>query len=138
MERSTRSRAARSSSSTACREASQAQARLRASCRLRRLSRSRRAALGGLSKEAARVDLWLKDAAPSSELRRWFGHDPEQWLEFKRRCFEELKEREDAVEVLRARARSERVTFVFASREVEHNNAVALKEYLESVRRVSG
>ncbi len=92
----------------------------------------------GLSKEAARVDLWLKDVAPSSELRRWFGHDPEQWLEFKRRCFEELKEREDAVEVLRARARSERVTFVFASREVEHNNAVALKEYLESVRRVSG
>jgi uncharacterized protein YeaO (DUF488 family) len=89
----------------------------------------------GLTKQKAKIDLWAKDAAPSTELRRWFGHDPERWAEFKRRYFEELGAWEDAVEPIRARVRAGRVTFVFASREPRFNNAVALKEYLDRRRR---
>ena len=85
----------------------------------------------GLSKQDARVDLWAKDAAPSTELRRWFDHDPDKWVEFKRRYFEELRERREALEPILERIREGTVTFVFASRETRFNNAVALKEYLE-------
>ncbi len=85
----------------------------------------------GLSKSVARIDLWLKDAAPSTELRRWFGHDPEKWPEFKRRYFAELEKREDALETIRERVRAGRVTFVFAAREMRYNNAVALKDLVE-------
>lgn len=86
----------------------------------------------GLSKQDAKVDLWAKDAAPSTELRRWFDHDPDKWAEFKRRYFEELCERREALEPILERIREDTVTFVFASRETRFNNAVALKEYLES------
>jgi uncharacterized protein YeaO (DUF488 family) len=86
----------------------------------------------GLSKQDAKVDLWAKDAAPSTELRRWFDHDPDKWAEFKRRYFEELGERREALEPILERTREDTVTFVFASRETRFNNAVALKEYLES------
>jgi uncharacterized protein YeaO (DUF488 family) len=88
----------------------------------------------GLTKQKARIDLWAKDAAPSTELRRWFGHDPDKWTEFKRRYFGELQEQEDAVQAIRARVRAGHVTFVFASREPRFNNAVALKEYLDRRR----
>ena len=84
----------------------------------------------GLSKEKARVDLWLKEVAPSAELRKWFGHDPSKWVEFKTRYFEELSLREDVVKDISRRARKETITLVFASREEHYNNAVALKEYL--------
>ena len=84
----------------------------------------------GLSKKDARVDLWLKDAAPSTELRRWFGHDEEKWIEFRRRYFEELEGRAAAIEPVLERARDGAVTFVFASRETRYNNAVALKEFV--------
>jgi uncharacterized protein YeaO (DUF488 family) len=85
----------------------------------------------GLSKQDARVDLWPKEAAPSTELRRWFDHDPEKWPEFKRRYFEELRARPESLDPILERVGAGRVTFVFASRETRFNNAVALKEYVE-------
>jgi len=87
----------------------------------------------GLSKKDAKVDLWVKDAAPSTELRKWFGHDASKWTEFRKRYYEELDNNPDVVEKLREiLKRSEQVTFVFASRERKYNNSAALKEYLES------
>ena len=85
----------------------------------------------GLSKERAAVDLWVKDLAPSPELRRWFNHDPARWDEFQRRYFTELREKEDAVEELRRKCRSETVTFVYAAHDEEHNSARLLKDHLE-------
>ncbi len=85
----------------------------------------------GVSKQDAKIDLWPKQAAPSTELRRWFDHDPDKWQEFKRRYFDELQAREESLEPIRERVRAGRVTFVFGSRETRFNNAVALKEYLE-------
>lgn len=84
----------------------------------------------GLSKEAAKIDLWAKEAAPSTELRRWFDHDREKWTEFKRRYFAELRARADAMEPVLERVRAGQVTFVFASKEQRFNNAVALEEYV--------
>ena len=85
----------------------------------------------GLSKQDAKIDLWPKETAPSTELRRWFSHDPDKWTEFKRRYFEELSARKESLEPIFERVREGRVTFVFASRELRFNNAVALKEYVE-------
>jgi len=85
----------------------------------------------GVSKQDARIDLWPKEAAPSTELRRWFAHDPEKWKAFKRRYFAELKKRPEALAPIRERVEAGPVTFVFASRELRFNNAVALKEYVE-------
>ncbi len=85
----------------------------------------------GLSKQDAKIDLWPKEAAPSTELRRWFHHEPDKWAEFKRRYFKELHARLESVEPILERVRAGRVTFVFASRESRFNNAVALKEYVE-------
>ncbi len=84
----------------------------------------------GLSKQDAKIDVWAKDAAPSTELRRWFNHEPDKWTEFKRRYFKELRARRPLEPILE-RVRAGRVTFVFASREPRFNNAVALKEYVE-------
>lgn len=84
----------------------------------------------GLTREKARVDLWLKDLAPSTELRRWFSHDPDRWDEFRRRYHAELDARPGALAGLRERLEEGRVTLVFASRDTEHNNSVALLEYL--------
>lgn len=87
----------------------------------------------GLSKNDAKVDLWVKDAAPSTELRNWFGHDASKWKEFRKRYYEELDHNPDVVEKLRELLkRNEQVTFVFASRERKYNNSAALKDYLES------
>ncbi len=85
----------------------------------------------GLSKRDAKIDLWPKEAAPSTELRRWFNHEPDKWTEFKRRYFKELGARHESLEPLLERVRAGRVTFVFASRESRFNNAVALKDYVE-------
>ena len=85
----------------------------------------------GLSKQDAKIDLWPKEAAPSTELRRWFHHEPDKWAEFKRRYFKELHARWESVEPILERVRAGRVTFVFASRESRFNNAVALKGYVE-------
>jgi len=85
----------------------------------------------GLKRERARIDHWLRGIAPSTELRKWFGHDPEKWPEFKRRYFSELDRNRDAVTELRKLAGKGRITLVFSARDERHNNAVALKEYLQ-------
>ena len=85
----------------------------------------------GLSKRDAELDLWLKEIAPSDELRKWYGHDPERWEQFRERYFEELNERSAMVDGLSEQASDAVVTLVFAAKDEEHNNAVALKEYLE-------
>ena len=89
----------------------------------------------GLSKKNARIDLWCKDAAPTTDLRHWFNHEPDKWSEFRQRYFEELRARETALRPLVERVRAGWVTFVFAARESRLNNAVALKEYLERGQR---
>lgn len=87
----------------------------------------------GLAKEKARIDLWLKDVAPSTELRRWFQHDPEKWLEFKKRYRTELK-RSSALAELRNLSRQGDVTLVYAARDQLHNEAVVLRQILERRR----
>ena len=84
----------------------------------------------GLKKEALALDLWLKDIAPSPELRRWFGHDPAKWEEFCRRYWAELAGRPAVVKLLREKVREGPVTLVYGSRDEEHNAAVALKKFL--------
>ena len=85
----------------------------------------------GLSKQEARIDVWPKEAAPSTELRRWFNHEPDKWADFKPRYFKELRARQETVQPILERVRAGQVTFVFASRESRFNNAAALKEYVE-------
>lgn len=84
----------------------------------------------GVAKERAALDLWMKEIAPSPELRRWFGHDPKRWTEFQKRYREELKA--DAAELaeLRSQARKGTVTLLFGARDVEHNEAVVLRDIL--------
>ena len=85
----------------------------------------------GIARDELRIDAWLKDLAPSPTLRKWFGHDPRRWEAFKERYARELDERPDVLAQLVEQARAGRVTLVFGARDAEHNNAVALKEYLE-------
>jgi uncharacterized protein YeaO (DUF488 family) len=84
-----------------------------------------------LTKEKARVDLWLKDIAPSTELRQWFGHDPNKWSEFKRRYNKELTDNTEIVAQLISLARKGKVTLVYGAKDEEHNDAVVLREYVE-------
>lgn len=84
----------------------------------------------GLARESARIDVWLKSIAPSDELRNWYGHDPQKWPEFRQRYFAELDAGQDALNELRSHLGKGKVTLLYAARETEHNNAVALKEYL--------
>ena len=85
----------------------------------------------GISKQNAKIDLWPKEIAPSTALRRWFNHEPDKWTQFKARYFRELRARPEPLRPIVERARAGRVTFVFASRELRFNNAVALKEFVE-------
>ena len=85
----------------------------------------------GLTKERAAVDLWLKDVAPSPELRKWFGHDPARWEQFQERYQNELQKQEDAVQLLKQKAKQGSVTLVYAARDEAHNGALALKRFLE-------
>lgn len=85
----------------------------------------------GLSKQKARVDLWLRDVAPSHQLRKWYAHDPKKWPEFKRRYAQELSRRRALVEKIRQIEKQEgKITLLFGSKEEERNNAVALDEIL--------
>lgn len=86
----------------------------------------------GVKKEALPLDGWMKDAAPSDELRRWFNHDPAKWEEFQRRYRAELSEHPDAWRPLLEAVKRGDVTFYYSSRDTEHNNALVLKDYLES------
>jgi uncharacterized protein YeaO (DUF488 family) len=87
----------------------------------------------GISKERARLDLWLKDVAPSAELRKWYSHDTAKWDEFQERYLGELKGNRDALQVLREKEGT--VTLVYAAHDEEHNSALVLKRYLEQRRR---
>jgi uncharacterized protein YeaO (DUF488 family) len=83
----------------------------------------------GLTKEKAKIDLWLKEIAPSNELRKWFGHDPEKWDEFRKRYHDELRGNEEQVSLLKEQVKKGEVTLVYSANDKEHNQAVALKEF---------
>ncbi len=85
----------------------------------------------GFTKERASVDLWLKDVAPNTELRKWFGHDPAKWEQFCKRYRVELEQNKDAVNLLKQKSKEGVITLVYAARDEKHNSAVALKEILE-------
>ena len=84
----------------------------------------------GLAKDVARIDHWLKDVAPSAALRRWFGHDPARWAEFRRRYRAELAEHPEALATLKRLVRGRAATLVFAARDAEHCNAAVLRGML--------
>lgn len=86
----------------------------------------------GVRKNALRLDAWLKEVAPSTKLRRWFGHDPVKWPEFERRYRAELDRNAEALEPILKAASRGRVTLIYSSHDQEHNNAVVLKTYIES------
>jgi uncharacterized protein YeaO (DUF488 family) len=85
----------------------------------------------GLTKQEARIDEWLTEIAPSTKLRKWFRHDPARWNEFKKRYAAELDDRREQMERLARESHKRTVTLLFGAKDVEHNNAVALKKYIE-------
>lgn len=85
----------------------------------------------GMKKEDAKLDDWLKDVAPSTELRKWFSHDKEKWTEFQKRYRKELDQHPEAWQPILDAAKEGKVTLLFSSHDAEHNNVVALKKYLE-------
>ena len=86
----------------------------------------------GVKKASLQIDGWLKDAGPSTELRQWFHHDAGRWAEFQRRYFKELEGRPEAWKPVAEAARRGTVTLIYSSHDAEHNNAVALKKFIES------
>ncbi len=86
----------------------------------------------GVKKSALTLDAWLKDVAPSTALRQWFGHDPARWNDFRKRYFAELNRQPDSWRPILDAARHGAVTLIYSSHDTEHNNAVALKEFLEN------
>jgi uncharacterized protein YeaO (DUF488 family) len=84
----------------------------------------------GLSKKDAKVDLWLKEIAPTTELRKWFGHEPEKWKQFQRRYAAELGHNKDLVGLLKQKGKEGKVTLVYAARDEQRNGAVVLQEFL--------
>jgi len=83
----------------------------------------------GLTREKAAVDLWLKDIAPSTELRKWFRHDPGKWKEFQKKYLKELSENKEAVDILKNHLQKETVTLLYAAKDEAHNEAEVLKDY---------
>lgn len=88
----------------------------------------------GITKTSLKVKSWLKDVAPSAGLRKWFSHDPAKWDQFRRRYFDELKANPDTWQPILQAARRGTVTLVYSSHDTEHNNAVALQEFLQRRR----
>ena len=84
----------------------------------------------GIKKEEVAIDIWLKDAAPSNELRQWFNHEPKKWGDFKKRYFVELEHKQEILGPIIAKI-EDGVTLLYSAKDQQHNNAVALKEYLE-------
>lgn len=84
----------------------------------------------GIKKENAKIDLWAKQLAPSTELRKWFGHIPERFEEFSKKYCDELKANKDAVDIISKLRELDTVTLLYSAKDVEHNNAVVLAEYL--------
>ena len=89
----------------------------------------------GISKERLHLTAWLKEVGPSTELRQWFNHDPVKWSQFRTQYFRELDSRPESWQPIATAARRGVVTLVYSSHDEEHNNAVALKEYLQAKRR---
>jgi uncharacterized protein YeaO (DUF488 family) len=85
----------------------------------------------GLKKEALHVESWLKAVSPSDALRKWFGHEPSKWKEFQRRYFVELRDKPEVWKPLLDAARAGKITLVYGAKDTEHNNAIALKTFLE-------
>ena len=92
----------------------------------------------GVAKTELRLDAWLKEAGPSTALRKWFSHDPAKWTEFRRRYFRELDSRPEAWQPIASAARRGTVTLIYSSHDTEHSNAVALQEYVQAKLRRSG
>lgn len=86
----------------------------------------------GLTKEKARVDLWLKDIAPSTKLRKWFGHNPLKWNEFRERYLQELKNNEKLTSILKEQLKNGMVTLVYGARDEAHNEAIVIKDFFSS------
>jgi uncharacterized protein YeaO (DUF488 family) len=84
----------------------------------------------GVKKEEAKIDEWLRDVAPSNDLRKWFSHDPSKYQEFKKRYVKELEKKSELLERIKKEAKKETVTLLFSAKDTEHNNATALKEIL--------
>lgn len=87
----------------------------------------------GLKKEEVKADLWLKDVAPSSELRKWFGHDPKKWQKFQKSYFQELNQKKQAIDLIARKAQKGKVILLYGAKDSDHNQAVALKEYVEKI-----
>jgi uncharacterized protein YeaO (DUF488 family) len=85
----------------------------------------------GLTKEKARVDLWLKEIAPSTELRKWFGHDPKKWRSFRERYETELTHHADQLKLLKSKLKEGTVTLIYGARDQEHNEVLVLKQFLQ-------
>lgn len=86
----------------------------------------------GISKDTAQLDAWLKELAPSAELRKWFGHEPPKWASFKRKYFRELDQKGDVLpRLFSVCGKKKNLTLLFAAKDCEHNNAQALKEYVD-------
>lgn len=86
----------------------------------------------GVKKEELDIDVWMKELSPSSELRKWFGHDPERWDEFRGRYFKELDKVEDEVSKMLDDAGKRTILLIYGAKDEEHNQAVALKEWIEA------
>ncbi|MBN9225972.1 MULTISPECIES: DUF488 domain-containing protein [Legionella] len=89
----------------------------------------------GVKKEKADIDLWLKDVAPSNGLRHWFNHEPEKWPEFQERYAQELKNKEEQVQTIITKAKSQTVTLLYGAKDEQHNNALALLELIKSIKK---
>jgi uncharacterized protein YeaO (DUF488 family) len=89
----------------------------------------------GLTRQKLHIEAWLKDVAPSTQLRKWFGHDPDKWNEFRKRYCHELNSRPEAWRPIAAAARRGPVTLIYSSHDQQHNNAVALQQYLQAKTR---
>jgi uncharacterized protein YeaO (DUF488 family) len=87
----------------------------------------------GLTKEKADVDLWLKDIAPTTDLRKWFSHDPAKWEEFKKRYFDELKNNKEPVSLLKNEIKKGPVTLIYGAKDEVHNEALVLKNMLNKL-----
>ena len=84
----------------------------------------------GLSKEKAKVDLWLKEIAPSTELRKWFNHEPEKWKQFEKKYRDEIKKNPEALQVLKSKMKEGKLTLVYGAKEERYNDAVVLQNLL--------
>ena len=85
----------------------------------------------GLEKSDAKIDLWLKDIAPSNELRKWFGHDPKKWSQFRTKYNKELKNKDKELNIIKQRLKKSTVTLLFGAKDKDHNQAIVIQNYIQ-------